>query len=312
MKKTLAALLVLLSIGLVSLSTIHPVQAYINSVTWIKPAWKDKWDSFLGYVSVAYVEGSTWALNTRVDNYELNSTWYPMDIRVYRIAVWFDWNKFYNTTLDVTVKYSESYLFTINGTTEQTSIASNLFTHSYKVYVEFEDVKNATEKRTWGPTNGYQFAVLSQEQYDSALARESFWNFYYRVSSYVNVYAESLSSKVQAEKESDMADMYYGHGEFSSALEHYNTASNLLDQSFTAYTSRKSEYDDLSLNSTKADLDKKLAETEAIKANATATETLASATATATLINSFAFVFFGLGFIIFGVAAMMYARRKPV
>ncbi len=81
-------------------------------------------------------------------NYELNSTWYPMDARVYSIAVWFDWNKFYNTTLDVTVKYGENYLFTINGTTEQISIASNLFTHSYKVYVEFEDVKNATEKRT--------------------------------------------------------------------------------------------------------------------------------------------------------------------
>jgi hypothetical protein len=311
MKKTLAALLVLLLIGLVSLSTIHPAQADINSVTWIKPAWKGITDNFLGDVSVAYVEGSTWTLNIRVDNYELNSTWHHMDARVYRIAVWFDWNKFYNTTLDVTVKYSENYLFTISGTTEQTSIASNLFTHSYKVYAEFEDVKNATEKRTWGPTSGDQFAVLSQEQYDSPLARENFWNSYYRVSSYVNAYAESLSLRVQAEKESDMADMYYEHGEFSSAVEHYNTASNLLDQSFTAYTSRKSEYDDLNLNSTKADLDKKLAETEAIKANATATETLASATATATLISSFGFVFFGLGFIIFGVAAMMYARRKP-
>lgn len=279
------------------------MQADINSVTWIKPAWKDKWDSFLGYVYVAYVEGSTWTLNIRVDNYELNSTLYPMDARVYSIAVWFDWNKFYNTTLDVTVKYGENYLFTINGTTEQISIASNLFTHSYKVYVEFEDVKNATEKGTWyypksGTLSG--FAVLSQEQYDSALARENFWNFYYRVSPYVGVYAESLSLGVQAEKESDMADMYYEHGEFSSALEHYNTASNLLDQSFTVYTSKKSEYDDLNLNSTKADLDKKLAETEAIKA-----------TATATLINSFAFMFFGLGFIIFGVAAILYARRKP-
>lgn len=319
MKKKLAVLLVSLLIGLVSLSTIRPVQAYITgSPTWVKPAWKSVSDSFLGYVNVAYIEDTEWILNVRVYNDETNSTWHPMDATVYRIAVWFDWNQFYNTTLDVTVKYGKNHLFTINGTTEQTSTASNLFTHSYKVYVEYEisykqGGASVTEKRTWQYSMGTSgFAVLSQEQYDSKLANANFWLLYGRVVSYVPMYAESLSLLFQADEESDMANMYYGQGEFSSALQHYNTALNLLNQSFAVYTSKMAAFNDISLNDTKADLDKKLAETEAIKANATATQTLAGAIATATLINSFAFVFFGLGFIIFGVAAVIFVRRKPV
>ena len=317
MKKILATSLVVLLIGLVSLSAISPAQAGISGdPTWIKPTWKDRTgtnkDPFLGDVKVAYIAGSKWILNVWVYNDATNGT-DPMSARVYRIAIWFDWNKFYNTTVDVTLKYGTYYLFTINGTMEQTSIASNLFTHSYKVYVEYEITYQAgggtiTAKKTWTwPTTGYGtgFAVLSQDQYDSADALKNYADFEDAVDGYVDDYAESYNLYIQAEREAKMGAMSYGGGEFSSALQHYNTALGLLNQSWTKYTTIKAEDDSVTL-------DKKQAELDAIKANTTATLTHANAVATATVINAVAFAFFGIGFIFFGIAAIFYARRpKP-
>jgi hypothetical protein len=322
MKKILATSLVVLLIGLVSLSAIRPAQAGITGTpTWIKPAWKDRTgvskDPFLGDVNVAYIAGSKWILNIWVHNDATNMTHAPppasnekMDAMVYRIAVWFDWNKFYNTTLDVTLKYDTDYLFTVNGTMEQTAIASNLFTHSYKVYVEYEITYQAgggtiTAKKTWEPYSGSGFAVISQDQYSSADASKNYTDFEDMVDGYVDDYAESYNLYIQAEREAKMGAMSYSGGEFSSALQHYNTALDLLNQSWTKYTTIKAEDDSVTL-------DKKQAELDAIKANTTATLVHANAVATATVINAVAFAFFGIGFIFFGIAAIFYARRpKP-
>ena len=320
MKKTIAVLLVLLLVGLVSLSTIHPVQAKITSITWIKPVWRDRDDDFLGHIDVAYVAGSTWTLNIPVKNEEMNGTAgdinrRPMDVTIERTAVWFDWNKFYNTTVDVTVKYDTSHLLTVEGTTEQTSIASNLFTHDYSVYVEFkftyrEGGDTKIVYRTWGPWDGDEFAVLSQVQYDARLAREKYENFHDRVDERLDDYTESWRLMIEAEGEADMAEMYYGQGEFSSALQNFNTASNLLNQSLAVYMPKEIEDDVITRNVTKANLDRQLAQNEAIRANATATKTLAEATVSAMFVNALGFVFFGIGFVFFGVAAIIYAWKK--
>jgi hypothetical protein len=310
MKKIIATSLGLLLAILISALTIRPIHAGITPpITWIKPVRIPTPDPFLGTVSVAYIAGSTWIVNVRVTNDATNGT-DPMDARVYRIAVWFDWNRFYNTTVNVLIKNGDTYLFTVNGTMESTSIASNLFTHSYKVYVEYEITYQSgggtvTQKKTWGPSTGSNFAVLSQQQYDSVRASLNYDEFEDEVDGYVDDYAESFSLYVQAEREAEMGDTSYLEGEFSSALLHYNTALDLLDQSWTKYTTIKAEDDSITL-------DKKQAELDAMKANTTAILAHANAVATATVINAVAFAFFGIGFIFFGIAAIFYARKpKP-
>jgi len=314
MKKALAISLVVLVV-LVSTSNFSQVQAKIDGApVWIKPAWTDKINDpyFRANVPIAYIAGSTWTLNVKVLNDATNGT-DPMNARVYRIAVWFDWNKFYNTTVNVNIKYGDTYLFTFSNVTEQTSVASNLFMHSYKVYVEYEITYmhaggTITEKKTWTwPTTGYGtgFAVISQDQYSSANASKNYADFEDMVDDYVDNYAESYNLYIQAEREAKIGTMSYTGGEFSSALQHYNTALGLLTQSWTKYTTIKAEDDSVIL-------DKKQAELDAIKANTTATLVHANAVATATVINAVAFAFFGIGFIFFGIAAIFYARRpKP-
>ena len=312
MKKILVASLVLLVL-LVSVSNLSQVQAKIDGApVWIKPMWKDKLnDSYFRVdVPIAYVAGSTWTLNVKVLNDATNSTGYHLDARVYRIAVWFDWNKFYNATVNVNMKYGDTYLFTVSNVTEQTSIASNLFLHSYKVYVEYEITYESgggtiIEKMTWGPKSYSGYAVLSPEQYNSAEASKNYADFKDMVKDYVDDYAESHDLYIQTEREAKEGATSYSKGEFSSALEHYNTSLSLLTQSWMRYTTIKAEDDSIKL-------DMKQAELDAMKANTTATLVQANAVATATVINAVGFAFFGIGFIFFGIAAIFYARRpKP-
>lgn len=319
MKKLYATLISLL---IICISFVALAHADITNVTWIKPAWKNKTganaDPFLGEVSVAYIENTTWTLNIWVRNNEYNSTapnTVPVDVRVYNIAVWFDWNKFYNTTTNVTIYFDNEHLFTINSTVESTQVASNLFTHAYKIYIDFEYTTISggipvTVKDTWLYT-GTRFAVLTQKQYDAAQALGEYAFLKSNVSALVDDYAESYGLFIQAEAEANIALYYYNQGEFNSSLQHYQTAVDLLEQSWTVYIGIESEYDQTRLDEEKADLQRLQAEINAINANVTAKLMEANALATAIVINSVALAIFGLGFMFFGVAAIVYAWRKP-
>jgi tetratricopeptide (TPR) repeat protein len=309
MKKLYAAIISLAMI--LCISFVTPANADITSVTWIKPAWKNKTganaDPFLGDVSVAYIENTTWILNILVNN-NAGET-----IVVKNIAVWFDWNKFYNTTTNVTITSNGEYLFTINGTTESAQIASNLFTHRYKIYVDFE-YTTVSRNGTWTyPRVGFaeDFAVLTQKQYDAAQASGEYAYLKGKVSSLVDDHAESYSLYIQAETEANTALYYYTQGEFNSSLQHYQTAINLLKQAWTIYVGIESEYDENQLNKDKAATEKQQAEANAINANATAKLIEANGLAQAMVINATALAIFGLGFMFFGVAAIVYAWRKP-
>jgi hypothetical protein len=321
-KKTILALL--LMTGLISVLAIRPAHADITSVAWIKPVQIPSPDPFLGTISVAYIAGSAWMLNIKVYNDAYNGTppgplpsVTPMDIRVFNIAVWFDWDLFYNTTVNVGIKHGETHLFTIEGTTESPPTASNLFTHSYSIYVEYEitykkDGVTVTEDKKWGPYDGVNFAVLSQDQYDAVQTSLDYADFENEVGGYVDDYVDSNSLYIQAEREVVMGDTSYGQGEFSDALLHYNNALSQLTQSWTTYKGIREQYESVILDNQKADLNKKLAEIDAIQANATARLIEANALYNSMMVNSFAFMFFGVGFMFFGIAAIFYARRpKP-
>jgi hypothetical protein len=322
MKRNIAILLTAILVGFVALSSTRPVNASIDSsIYWVKPALRGVNDQYLGYVSAGYVTGTTWTLNVRITSDAWNSTpnSQPMDARIFRVAVWFDWNRFYNTSLDVTVKYGDSRLFTVTNTTEDVAVASNMFTHSYRVYVEYKitymDASHTatTKERTWSTSEYTGFAVLSQDQFNSRLAADNFRNYLaslvsssstYYTYYYGDQYAESMSLRVQAMQENKTGTSHYGRGEFSTALGFFNNAMSLLNQSRATYVSKQTVVEAGNLNRT-------LAETDAIKANATATRTISQATANAALINSFAFILFGLGFIFFGIAAILFVRKGP-
>ncbi len=319
MKRILLMALAVLLIGIASLSVARPASAGLSSPPqWLTPAWKDKTDTLLGQVAAAYITGTTWTLKLDITNDVHNSTLDPpppnshMDIRVYRVSVWFDWGKFYNTTLDVVIKHDDIYAFTVNGTTEQISIASNLYSHVFKVFVEFSFAYNnngasITESKTWlAFDSNVKFAVLSQDQYDADQAALKYTELKGMVGAKISdpgAHVSALDLSLQADQEYSAGRVPYSTGDFSGAKQHYNNAWSLLNQSWATYAAFQTKYDDNKLA-------RALAEVDAIEANASAILIGANALATGTIMTSFAFVFFGLGFIFFGVAAIIYARRR--
>jgi hypothetical protein len=122
------------------------------------------------------------------------------------------------------------------------------------------------------------------------------------VDSYVDDYAESLSLYFQAEEKATMAAKAYGQGDFSGAKALYEEAITLLTQALTTYTTKETAFE-------KAEVDMAQGRADAEKANATARLIEANGLANSMIINAIALVFFGLGFMIFGIAAVFYARK---
>jgi len=322
MRKTLVLSLLLLLIGFVPLSVIHPAKAYISSSQWGAPTWTDTYDPFNNYVSVGYVSGSTWTLNLNVYNSEYNGSVY-VNVKVVTVAVWFDWNTWYNTSRSDVINAETNYVLTVTNTTAQSPTpATNLFTHSYRIYVIVQQMYQSSggaafKTVTWGPDSGSEFAVIPQIEYSAYLAENKYYNLYDSIpTSYLRSYADSFNLFEMAETNLETGLMYYGIGNFSSAISSFNTAYSMLNQSFALYTGQEKQYNALDLNQTKADLNLQLAQINQVNANASyytaqgdAAKTLANGQSSALMINSVGFLFFGLGFIVFGMAAVSYARK---
>jgi hypothetical protein len=311
MSRKLATPLVMLLVGFALMAAITPANAgVLGTPTWITPKWHNRTDAYLGSVGDAYITGDNWMLNIWVRNEEYNSTVAPREtvsVRVVNVSIWFDWNMFYNTSKDVTIKYGESYLFTITGVTENATIASNLFTHAYKVYIDFTFTTQSggttmTAYGTWTWTPSSTFAVLTQDQYDAEELATKYANLEDDVDSYVDDYAESQNQYLQAEEKATMAGRAYNQGDFSGAKTLYEEAITLLTQALTTYTTKQTAFE-------KAELDMAQGMADAEKANASARLIEANGLANSMIINAVALVFFGLGFIIFGIAAVFYARK---
>ncbi len=299
MKNKIAVSLAALLVIAVSLSSIHNANANITAIQWMTPAWKDVDDSLLGHVNEGYVAGTPWTLMVRVHGDATNGT-NPLPANITNIAVWFDWGLFYNTSVSVSLNSGDDYIFLVSKNTEQTTLASNLFTHAYKVYVDYTinylvDGAAATKSQTWGPITGSGFAVLSQDQYNAQQAIETYGQLQGLVQNRVDNFAQSDSLYVQAQTTFATGQLLYRQGNFTSALQSFNSAQNLLTQAWNSYVSTQSAYDASNLNTANA--------------NATATLITAQALANAMMINAVAFILFGFGFMLFGAAAIFYARR---
>ncbi len=297
MKKLTAILCSISLCALISMLATSPAQAHIEECIWLPP-YLDK-DGV-----VIYRDGSSVDLLVLVKN-----DWYPDGLNVSKVIVSFDWGQ--NKTLDLSteieqVGWQETEIFTVSFTADAAEAVSSDWAHEYTIYVEHvnattgptEIVGTWDRERPWGwPL----FVVFPTDQADADDYCEECYKYEndYPAWSFSNVNASQLAG--QASIETFLGDTQRTHGEYASAVAHYQDALELYSQALEAEMEWGTKVDE-------AELDIALTEADANMATANA----ALRQADAGMYQSFSWILFGLGFVFMGVATIVYARRKPM
>jgi hypothetical protein len=323
MKRIMLTVLLCTLAATMFFASVRPAKAYIDTVNWIgeSHSYDIYWHS---YYLIAFEEGTTAQLAVRVYN-----NW-AYNLNVSAVIVYMDWNQNYSsaqaseTTPSVMPPYTYR-TFLITFTVPDVTVASNLYSHGYTVYVEY---LNGTGHKQpyddWSFSSG--FYVYSSDQKECM-------RLYDEIQAMFNAYGSSPGFSTNNAsvmwKEGYMLYQlgYNAHsqGAFTDAMNYYN---NALDKMNTAigieadYDLNWQNYNDASdrawdniymqeeqayaLN-LEAQANATIMEADAMSTNASARVTLAQAALT----QSYAVIVFGIGFIVFGIAAIVWANKRP-
>lgn len=271
MRKKPAILFGFLIVTLISMSTISSVQAGINTPWWVDPEYRG-YDSLMFYTNiVGYVTGTTARLRVPFSNN------YGSDRNVTEVSVWFDWGETYNSTEcsstnPVEIKNGGAHTFTITFTVPSTTIASNLVRHSYMITVNYT---TSTTTRT-----NSDFVVFSSDQADALKAYNELAAIFSYSPSFSTAKAKVLWSNARAQN--SLGALHYRGGKFSEANATFQTTRNIVDQAFEDEDERASKLEDAQMNYYNA-----------------------------ATIQAYAWLLFGLGMVLIGIGAIIYAFKKP-
>jgi len=305
MKRKLAFLAALLTSTLILATMMGSPGADIDAGvrSWLGPTYTGI-DAFYGvpYNITAYETGSNATLVVSVENTE------GKQINVSAVGVRFDWSESYNSTdvsIDspITMNDGTTMTFAVSFTVPSTSVASNRFLHSYKIYVE--QVNSTTEPKeivdiiTKSYTENPDFAVYSPNQAD---ARE-LSQIISGIESDVPIKPLTFNSTAaklfvyKAKNETRIGDENYRRGDFAGARAHYSTSLILYNEAYSEEETRGVKREDLDVRLIEAQIN-----------NLQAWASMVSSLSTTSMLLGLAIVLFGIGYIIKQLGTL----RKPV
>lgn len=296
MKKPFLLVTILFLSALASASMISSVRAATDIIDWW--SWNGATytgsDTFYGKDIVAFEEGKTAVLFVGVKNVYSGTK----PINVSAVGVGFDWGTTYNSTQTtqaspVSVPPLETRVFAVSFTVPNASIASNLYLHDYKIYVEHVNATTGPKKvvETWIEYLHY-FAVYSVDQADAREMSRIISGM--SMPSFNSTTAKLLWSK--ATNETTLGGILYSQGDFAGAKAHYTTALSLRNQAISAEQATTGGIQD-------AELALIQAQAESFKAQASYLNGLSSMW----VLIGVAAVLFAIGYIIRGFATL----RRP-
>jgi len=250
MKKKHAILFGFLLATLISMSTLGSVQASISGHNWIKPTYRGT-DNFYGTSVVAYETGSEATLVVSV----LNNLGGGALANVSAVKVGFDWGINYTSTecsedSPVQIQNLKSRVFTVTFTVPATTVASNMMTHTYTIYVEHVNSttgpKGIVGTWTWTLTSAPWFVVYSANQADAQLLLKEWttWNNAYTTPLFGLMPTEARKLWIQSSAEKSMGDTAYTNGDFTEAKTHYSNALNFTKEALTSEVDKSSSFED--------------------------------------------------------------------
>lgn len=288
MKLTLTICTILCAAILMSFVSMPGADAAIASYNWTGTITRNSYDAFYGTFITAYEEGTS--ANLVVNVY--NDFFRDFQVNVSAVIVGFDWGTNYTSaqptiTNPTAIPARQSQIFMINLTVPSVLLASNLVVHSYTIYVEH--VNSTTGDKgivdTW-QQSGNGFAVFSTDQADA-----------YSLKKQVDAYASSSSSAIplltaearelmlKSSVAKSIASDAYNQGDFSNAKSFYNDSLNFIQQAFSNETQRWSTFEN-------------------------ALVSLIQGGGNMLTFQGYAWLFFGIGFLLMGIGVLVYLVRK--
>lgn len=319
MRKNIIALSSLVLALLLALSTMAPVNANINTAMWLEPTFEGV-DTFYDTFVIAYAEGATAKLAVTVDR---DGAPVITQVNITAVSVVFDWGG--NYTLALTSPYIlndtiTQAAFTVTFTVPSSTIASNLFLHTYRVIVKYVTTSGANQFVTISD----MFAVYSTTQSDAQTQGQTANGYSGPVGGFESPEANILWEKGNAAL--SKGNIAYTQGNFAAAKTYYENAITLYEQAYTTETSQDTRaaqtaqmladanYRDALANATttQANAATKQADASMIEANAATTQAEAALRqADAALTNAYGWMAFGFGWILIGIGAVIYGLRRP-
>jgi hypothetical protein len=290
MNKATIIVAVMCAMILVSVSKIPTSKASIGNFNWTGTIVRNSYDDFYGASVTGYEEGTTANLVVGVfDDYS-----FAGQINVSAVKVGFDWGINYSSSecsVDnpFVITALQYHVFNLNFTVPSVLVASNLVTHSYTIYVEHVNSTSGGKKvvSSW-TMSGTGFAVFSSDQADA-----------YNFKQDVNAYPSSLVANIplltakarQLMLESNVAKSLgssaYARGDFSTAKAQYNMSLNFIQQAWSNETDKWSTFEDSLVDILKGG-------------------------GTLLTFQGYAWILFGIGFILMSIGALVYLiRKKP-
>jgi len=323
MKRILLAVLLCTLAATLTCTSIRPAKAWIDTVNWIGEY--HYYDPYWGAFNLrTFEEGTTAQLAVRVYN-----NW-GYDLNVSAVIVYMDWNLNYSSTqvsdTNPSVMPPVTYrTFLITFTVPDVTTASNLYSHSYTVYVNYVNATGHTHNFGVPSTYSSGFYVYSNEQKECM-------RLYDELQAMFDTYGaspgfDSNEAYVMWREGYMLQQLAYNahkYGAFTDAMNYYDDA---LDKMNTAlgteadYDLEWEQYGDANdrewdaiymaeeqayVLNMEAEANATIMEAEAIATNASARTTLAQAALT----QSYAWIVFGIGFIVFGIAAVVWANKR--
>lgn len=251
MRKSVVAITALALLALITI----PAFAEITGHTWLGTAFSGHDDYYNANVN-AYRTGSTAILTVTVQNNRPAGS----NISVSRVYVAFDWGQTYNATQmggtnATLITNGATRVFSINFTVPSTSVASNLYRHSYTIFADYSYKNPSNTSQTISTryqSNLFEdFAVYSSDQAD-AMNLADIIDTFPMPSSWQSAQAQILAN--QARNETATAQRYYEQGNFALAKQRFNAALSDLNQAWSAEQSYLTMLQDLQIQRTQAEI----------------------------------------------------------
>ena len=324
MKKNIVVLSSLVLTLLLALSMTRAVKADINDGDgiWLGPTFSG-FDDFYGASVIAYTEGATARVAVIVDR---GGSGGASEINVTAVSVVFDWGGNYTLVLSPVFTVNDTIstaAFTVSFTVPSTSTASNMFLHTYTIYVKYNTTLGAAPPFTGGDND---FAVYSTAQASAQTLKQTADSYSEPSGGFTSHEARILWEKGDAEL--TKGDTSYMLGAFSSAATYYQNAITFYGQAYASETVFDQDYRESQINNTNAQADYytglsdyyskqgdaavKSANASMIQADAAVTEADAAVRqADAALTNAYGWMSIGIGWVLIGIGAIIYGLRKP-